>query len=227
MRPAGLGVLSAFLDNPFTRGWSDLVATRVVTPLERLGLDDEQYRRSLANAASNVVPAGSSPAPLPETALDRIYQAALAKYGGPEQHNGQDPARAYADALAGAAMSQGQLAGLLMRAEPQHPEGLLEGLSRQQLVELESRLIGGNAEAAALTNPGHVAVNVLGNPLAAYGAALGGGALATMGGMEIARRMGEGQPVAEASDEELAAEEIKKAAEARKAKAAKEEMGVS
>jgi hypothetical protein len=219
MRPAGLGVLSAFLDNPFTRGWSDLVATRVVTPLERLGLDDEQYRRSLANAASNVVPAGSGPAPLPETALDRIYLAALAKYGD------EEAARDYAGALKDADMSQGQLAGLLMRAEPQHSEGLLEGLSRQQLVELESRLIGGNAEAAALTNPGHVAVNVLGNPLAAYGAALGGGALGTLGGMEIARRMGENQPVAEgASDEELAAEEIKKAADARKAKAASEEM---
>lgn len=220
MRPAGIGVLSAFLDNPFTRGWSDLVATRVVTPLERLGLDDEQYRRSLANAASNVLPAGADPGPLPETALERIYQAALVKYGK------EEAARAYADALQGASMGQGELAGLLMRAKAEDAEGLLEGLSRQQLVGLESRLIGGNAEAAALTNPGHVAVNVLGNPLAAYGAALGGGALATMGGMEIARRMGEAQPVAEASDEELAAEEIRKAADARKAKAAEKEAMV-
>jgi hypothetical protein len=68
---------------------------------------------------------------------------------------------------------------------------LLAKADRRALRGVEAEMIGD--PTASYSQAGGMANFLLGNPIAAYGAVAGGGALGTMGVMELARRLQEMQ----------------------------------
>jgi len=174
MKPAGLGLIQGLADNPLTRGWADLVAHRVVTPLERLTMDDFQLRQSLARHGASFL---SDEAQVTPELEDRLRLAAQTAGYRPEDVD------VVIEGLRGltfenAERGRAEVAGSIDQA--------LRGLERQRLVEIESRMMN---EEENHTDVGTMASALLGNPVVAYGAVGGGGVLGTLALMDIAQRI--------------------------------------
>lgn len=222
MAYAGQRFIEAIMDNPLTSGWSDLIAGRLVRPIERIGMDDATYRTEVAKQAAQALGSQDAGAfnPAAEAALRRA-----ASLGGadPEWVNQQ----AAGLGAMGDTIRKDEFAGLLehllsggQRRDPQKMASEAADMAdaqpgaataanqpvvpvdRQRLVQAEADLVG---PGAALTQVGGGVHAVLGNPIAAYGATAGAGALGVMGVLELLRRYREGQ--GQGSDVELQEEE--------------------
>jgi hypothetical protein len=174
MKPAGLGLIQGLSDNPLTRGWADLVAHRLVTPLERLTMDDFQLRQSLAKHGASFLSDELQVTPELE---DRLRLAAQTAGYRPED------ADAVVAGIGGltfenAQSGRSEVAGMI--------DQMLRGSDRQRLVGIESRMMN---EEENHTDVGTMASALLGNPVAAYGAVGGGGVLGTLALMDIAQRI--------------------------------------
>jgi hypothetical protein len=186
------------MDNPMTRSWADTMQRRVVSPVERAVVDEQRLRNALSAHGGSLV--GESGYMRPDyveylqamkgSPLDREQMAVLAdmieRQSGPEARVAIGKA-AVLNALDAAAV-----------------DGV--PLGREQLMERVSLL----GDGRMLTPAAEVVHGVLGSAPVAYGAVLGGGALALKGAMDVYARLQAGEPVSreekDAADRVLAAQ---------------------
>jgi len=174
MRPAGARLMELIADNALTRSWANSVNLGLVRPLERMGLDDAGLRQALGQAGARYLDEGK----VTDEFADRLRLAAKAGGLPPEEAEIQVMGARLGQPLVEEEMAAG-IRDLLAKAD------------RPGLRGIEAEMIGD--PTAAYSKAGGVVNFLLGNPIAAYGAVAGGGALGTMGVMELARRIQEMQ----------------------------------
>lgn len=179
MRPAGAAVLATLGDNAITRGWADFIARRVVSPLERLTMSDDDLRMGLAKGGVGHI---SDQGEITQEFQDRVRMAAAAAGHKPELVD-ELVARPAALEYPSADKAREEMGNYLLQ--------ILGNVDRAKMVGMERKFMGDPTAMYSDTSGG---VNLLlGNPVAAYGAVGAGGTLGAVALMDIAQRIAAAQ----------------------------------